>query len=479
MAFSESALFFCGLFWLTCWLTDAFCDRDGCKRVHEVKESELMTREPQRARQCRTRVGFNWKRKRATWLFTALLLLLGDIHPNPGPTREMNNSLVSASSEINDSVVDSGGNESMVDSVRNGCLRCRSLNARSVVNKRLQLRGLLESERLDVLAVTETFLGEDILDSEIVDNTYKIFRRDLDSNCELLWVELVLPAIKILVGVFYHPPSSPREYLSQLDDSLTRIPASSSIILCGDFNAPRINWESVSCVTSAGVTSKLCDLVLDHSLQQLVSEPTRDENVLDLLLINCPGRVRGVKVVVNFPGADHDAVHFLLDVGRWLVRRSERKVYNFKKADFNQFKDLLATVPWDCCFSESGVEEIWVKFKDLLFLVADQCIPKVTLRPKKSKHWLSQETLHMIRKKKHAFKLAKRSQKDMHFRKYRVISNRVRDLTRKDHREHLSGGSRGGGQGGRCPPPRASVLFFFSTIISALALTSIVFLLSM
>ena len=43
----------------------------------------------------------------------------------------------------------------------------------------------------------------------------------------------------------------------------------------------------------------------------------------------------------------------------------------------------------------------------------------------------------MIRKKRRAFKLVKRSQKDKHFRKYRDISNIVRDLTRKDHKEHL------------------------------------------
>ena len=49
-------------------------------------------------------------------------------------------------------------------------------------------------------------------------------------------------------------------------------------------------------------------------------------------------------------------------------------------------------------------------------------------------NWLSEQTLHMIRKKRRAFKLAKRSQKDKGFRKY---SNRVRDLTRKDHKEHL------------------------------------------
>ena len=37
-------------------------------------------------------------------------------------------------------------------------LRCRSPNARSIVNKRVQLGALLESENLDVLAVTEYLL---------------------------------------------------------------------------------------------------------------------------------------------------------------------------------------------------------------------------------------------------------------------------------------------------------------------------------
>jgi len=46
------------------------------------------------------------------------------------------------------------------------------------VNKRLPLRALLESERLDVITVTEIFLLEDVLDFEIVDNTYRVFRKD-------------------------------------------------------------------------------------------------------------------------------------------------------------------------------------------------------------------------------------------------------------------------------------------------------------
>ena len=68
---------------------------------------------------------------------------------------------------------------------------------------------------------------------------------------------------------------------------------------------------------------------------------------------------------------------------------------------------------------------------------ADQCIPKTSIYAKKRKHWLSEDTLQTIRKKKHAFKLAKRSRLDRDFRRYRVISNTVRNLTRKDHRDHL------------------------------------------
>ena len=57
-------------------------------------------------------------------------------------------------------------------------LRCHSLNMRGIVNKQMQLRAVLETENLDVLAVTEAFLGEDILDSETTDSTHGVFRKD-------------------------------------------------------------------------------------------------------------------------------------------------------------------------------------------------------------------------------------------------------------------------------------------------------------
>ena len=84
-----------------------------------------------------------------------------------------------------------------------------------MVNKRIDLQALLDVQGLDVLAVTETFLSDVILDSELISDGFTIFRRDrdrhgggvmlvvrnnipasrrqdLETDCELLWVELSL-----------------------------------------------------------------------------------------------------------------------------------------------------------------------------------------------------------------------------------------------------------------------------------------------
>jgi len=158
-----------------------------------------------------------------------------------------------------------------------GSLRFCLLNARSVMSKKLDIQALLVAECLDVLAVTETFLGDEILDSELVSSDYTIFRRDrnrhgggvmvytkssvsatrrtdIETTCEVLWVELSTRTSKVLLGTYYHPPSSTPEYLTQLELSLACIPESYTVILCGDFNVPH-NWSVPSPYSPSRVAS--------------------------------------------------------------------------------------------------------------------------------------------------------------------------------------------------------------------------------
>lgn len=61
-------------------------------------------------------------------------------------------------------------------------------------------------------------------------------RQDLETDCELLWVELSLATTKLLIGVFYNPPGSNTNTLIQLRNSLALVNTSSPVVLCGDFN---------------------------------------------------------------------------------------------------------------------------------------------------------------------------------------------------------------------------------------------------
>ena len=167
-----------------------------------------------------------------------LLLLAGDVEVNPCPSTFL-------STAQNISI--SRGHANPTKSRRPGTLKCCLLNARSVVNKLLDLQALLHCQGLDLMAVTKTFLSDVIYNGELVGAGYSVYRRDkdrhgrgvmliikdsiaatrrydLEMDCELLWVELTSSPLNVLVGVFYNPPGFKDNALLQLQNSLTSLP---------------------------------------------------------------------------------------------------------------------------------------------------------------------------------------------------------------------------------------------------------------
>ena len=110
--------------------------------------------------------------------------------------------------------------------------------------------------------MSESFWEEDILESESMDNTYVVFRRewnwysggmiltkdnfsaiqrvDSETNCDLIWAELILLTLTCFLEYSVHPSCSSTDYLSLLENSMPCISVSCPIISCGDFNIPSI-----------------------------------------------------------------------------------------------------------------------------------------------------------------------------------------------------------------------------------------------
>ena len=127
-------------------------------------------------------------------------------------------------------------------------LTCHYFNARSLSNKLNSLTLLLNSEKYDIIFITETWLSDNIFDSEIIKNSnYSIFRRDrlyrhgggvailfrnvikinminipvIYNASEILVADMSTPSLSYRFIVSYRPPNSDNEYNELFLQSLT------------------------------------------------------------------------------------------------------------------------------------------------------------------------------------------------------------------------------------------------------------------
>ena len=82
------------------------------------------------------------------------------------------------------------------------------------------------------------------------------------------------------------------------------------MIIGGDFNLPDIDWDDTSVRSSPQYGNEVNQLLIDFcnefSLKQLVSEPTRGRNTLDLMFVSFPDLVNSVSVKSGI--GDHESV---------------------------------------------------------------------------------------------------------------------------------------------------------------------------
>jgi len=117
------------------------------------------------------------------------------------------------------------------------------------------------------------------------------------------------------------------ELQSSIDEIKQNYPHT-QIVLGGDFNCPGIDWENSTLINSyisCHFREKLIDLSHNSQLPQLVTFPTRAQNVLDLCFTTNPNSVTSCEPI---PGLiDHDAVLITIKTPKRLIKQHPRTVY--------------------------------------------------------------------------------------------------------------------------------------------------------
>ena len=364
-----------------------------------------------------------------------LLLLCGDIHPNPGPN-------------INKSL---------------GLSLCH-INARSL-GKPGRIDDIYEElcvlHEFDIIGVSETHLGPSIPDYKVdllnynltrldrnragggvalyVRNTINMKKRDdlKQPNIEMLWNELTFKNYKVLVGVCYRPPNSSANeidsFITALENVFNTIVGHNKtiLVLLGDFNDRCKNWVDDHSSSELGV--KLVTLLNNFNLFQLINKPTRNEN----LITDSPGFFTDVDTLEPISGLDHNIIYGSLSILYPKGARINRKIWLYAQANFELFNNLLLTTDWDNFFTVyNDVNVACENFTEMLLLFATQCIPQksIWVRPR-DKPGMTPAIRKLFRECKRLHKKAKRTGRAEHTDQFKTKRREAKSCFRLSRSE--------------------------------------------
>ena len=182
-----------------------------------------------------------------------------------------------------------------------------------------------------IIALTESHLKSQILDAEVQIPGYQSCRKDrqdhinkggvityvrddyangikvLATGCNgvVEWSGLLVPVADLVFINIYRPPTCGELLfkcaIEDIGRAIDQLEAPMPIIImCGDFIMPFVNWGSQK--TSGGTremqrqAENLFDFMSNYCLLQVVSYPTRQNNILDLIFTNNPDVIWKVEI---------------------------------------------------------------------------------------------------------------------------------------------------------------------------------------
>jgi len=187
---------------------------------------------------------------------------------------------------------------------------------------------------------------------------------------------------------------------SSIGDVKQKFPRS-RIILGGDFNCPGINWQNgtlLDSYVSCQFREKLISLSQNNCLFQVVTFPTREQNILDLRFTTHPDLVLDCKPAPGF--SDHNTVIIKFKAYALFKKQIPREIYLYNCADWDAIKERLSTLTDEYFNLNSGspqdVDEIWNFFHLNFQQILDTYVPTKTIGKKHHLPWMSAALKRMI-----------------------------------------------------------------------------------
>ena len=366
------------------------------------------------------------------FMIILLMLISGDIHPNPGPITS----------------------DQSISIVHN--------NICSLANKTIFIEA--ELNKFDVITLSETWLHHGIANESILLHGYQppirrdrnghggvaiyvkehlvcIPRPDLEvTDLEAVWVEIKTNQESFLVGSFYKPPSARIGYWDLIDESISKAGNTPhKVFILGDFNTDK-NSDNPNDIMNYRYLSRIMYI---NNLVQLINQPTRYTNnsarEIDLILTTCPDIVKASGVLPEI-NSDHCCVFMDIKCNNPKNNLHKRTIYCYDKLDCQKFKDTLLDIDWNGIITQESIDAAANLFTETLFNSANDCMPSKTVIFKDNDApWMTEEIRKLIEKKERIHTFAKRLNSLWCWNLFKFLRNRLTSLIRKRKEDHMQG----------------------------------------
>ena len=334
----------------------------------------------------------------------------------------------------------------MLGSPMSGSLSALLFNARSIRNKFLEFVALLTLERPDLVAVTESWVrtSDRDFEGEYAIPGYQLYHRDrtdragggvmlyirdslklgniaTGSEHEFLGVDLEIGHAVYRIIVVYRPPHQTIDRDRALYGEIRNLIDGKTCVLLGDFNS-HVDWETGE---SPAEDMPLLEFVNDNFLTQWVREPTRGNNILDLVLTTEDDIVTDLSTGEELGSSDHRLVRFTLQVPETHSGASAVRKFNFRRADFPRMRTAVRQIEVDL---DADIEVAWSHFKDDFMRAQSDSIPLRSCRGStQNPRWLSGEIKRAIGRKRRAYRQATETGE---YGEYHRLRRRIKTMIR-------------------------------------------------
>ena len=249
--------------------------------------------------------------------------------------------------------------------------------------------------------------------------TYKRMFKYETADIEAIWIQLNTIEGKILLCSCYRPPDNVG-FWNSFQDVINEVKTDNAkyIFVLGDLNA---DFKTIN-------GRKLVEMCTLQNLNCMVHEPTRitdrTATVLDQIVTNCPNFIKGIDVSPPVSTSDHCTVAAQLNFKIKNDPAYQRTIWQYKDANFQEFRTALLNANFDDCFVSNDVNEACNIWTEIFLNSARTCIPNrvITIRPKDSP-WYNNALRKLKRRMQRCFRKYKQTNSDEHWTIYKNARN--------------------------------------------------------